>query len=220
MRGVHPPRAYLPRERRHHRGPQRRPGPSRRHAPRGDPVHGSHPRGVLTAPRAEVSPAPTTPSTPTMPTKTRRWNVPRSDTRREAGRDSSLLAVSARLASTTGAAQPPPGLAEGARRSVARLGAAGDGDGGEEAAVATEPQIMHSENGVSEAVQNAARARGAAKKPHSKQFVEFAERFGKHASYSVRTPTFPCEESYRRRSSCSVTFDISRSTTRRDPRVV
>ena len=87
----------------------------------------------------------------------------------------------------------------GATLPVARLGAAGDGDGGEEAAVATEPQIMHSENGVSEAVENAARARNAAKKPHSKQFVEFAERFGKHASYCGSDPdAFPCEESYRR----------------------
>ena len=86
----------------------------------------------------------------------------------------------------------------GARLPVARLGASGEGDGVGDAADATEP-TMHSENTVSEAVRNAARARNAAKKPHSKQFVDFAERFGKRASYCGSDPdAFPCEESYRR----------------------
>jgi hypothetical protein len=59
--------------------------------------------------------------------------------------------------------------------------------------------VYDCERDVSPAVRNAAKARLASAKPHSKQFVDFVERFGKRALYCGPDPAnFPCEESYRR----------------------
>ena len=94
------------------------------------------------------------------------------------------------------------GAAGAAPFRVPKLGAGEPSPPADDDAAAAGPdagRVYDCERDVSPAVRNAAKARLASAKPHSKQFVDFVERFGKRALYCGPDPAnFPCEESYRR----------------------